>query len=105
MNTFWWDLREDREARGVAVTFERRGAPSRRVGARVSAVLDADRIAEAMESMLDLPAEQEGGEDVEIRVVRDGLLLPISSARLASVGAVLFQRVAKILDTPSSVTA
>ena len=92
MDTFWWDLRENRHARGIAVTFERRDKQRQRVAARICAPIDADAIAAAMEVAFALPPRAGDVAAVKVSLLCGGLSFPVSSARLANIGAELIQR-------------
>ena len=97
MDTFWWDLRENRHARGIAVTFERRDGQQERVAARICAPIDADAIATAMEAAFALPPPNGDVAAVDVSLLCGGLSFPVSSARLANIGAALIQRTSLIL--------
>jgi hypothetical protein len=97
LDTFWWDLRENRDARGIAVTFERRDGQRQRVAARICAPIDADAIAAAMEAAFALPPQAGEFGAVKVSLLCGGLSFPISSARLANIGAELIQRTGPIL--------
>ena len=96
MDTFWWDLRENRQACGVAVTFERRDGQPQRVAARICAPIDADAIAAAMEAAFELPPPAGDIEAVKVSLLNGGLSFPVSSVRLANIGAALIQRTGPI---------
>ena len=97
MDTFWWDLRENREGCGIVVAFERRDARRQRVAAKICAPLDADEIAAAVESALALRPGAADVADVAVSVLCEGLSYPVKSARLASVGAALIRRAGEIV--------
>ncbi len=99
MDTIWLDFREDRCAQGVAVAFERRTDALQRVVARVSAAIDTEQIAAAMEDAIHLPPSPATGysTDVSVRLVHHGIAFSVESSRLARVGAALLERAARIL--------
>jgi hypothetical protein len=96
LDTVWLDFREDRCAQGVAVAFERRTTAAQRVVARVSAPIDTEQIAAAVEEALDLPPAAGDSGDIRVRVVHDGIAFSVESARLARVGAALLERAGQI---------
>jgi hypothetical protein len=97
LDTIWLDFREDRCERGVAVAFERRIDALQRVVARVSAPIDTEQIAAAMEDAIHLPPATHYPTDVNVRLVHHGIAFSVESARLARVGAALLERAGRIL--------
>jgi hypothetical protein len=88
----WFDLRDDVDQRGVSVTFRRRDDSARRIGARISAPPDPDRIAAALETRLGGTAGSANDDDIEVTLLNGGLTFAVDSPRLASAGAALLRR-------------
>ena len=97
VQTCWWDLRDRREARDVAVAFSRPEA-DRCVAAWVSSPsLDVEVIAASMEAALDLDEKWNNQpDDVQVTLVCGSTSIPVASPRLARVGGALFERASKV---------